>query len=188
MTVRNVCGAVALAPLGTGRPGSSARDRPGGSAHHCRAWSRATPGGARVGVGYLVIENRGPHRPARPRVRRSASAEVHETVTEAGVARMRPVDAVVIAPNGRLEFKPGGYHLMLSGLTRPLKEGERFAATLVFERAGRVVVTLRCAASERRRTTTERPDRSDRVLHEFRGQAARRIRTEPPRTTHRSGR
>ena len=44
--------------------------------------------------------------------------------TEAGVARMKPVDAVVIAPNGRLELKPGGYHLMLSGLTRPLKEGE----------------------------------------------------------------
>jgi copper(I)-binding protein len=55
---------------------------------------------------------------------------------------MKPVDAVVIAPNGRLELKPGGYHLMLSGLKRPLREGERFAAALVFEKAGRVAVTF----------------------------------------------
>jgi copper(I)-binding protein len=107
-------------------------------------WSRATPGGARVGVGYLVVENRSaaPDRLLGAESDVSATAEVHETVTEAGVARMKPVDAVAIAPNGRLELKPGGYHLMLSGLKRPLREGERFAAALIFEKAGRVAVTF----------------------------------------------
>jgi copper(I)-binding protein len=107
-------------------------------------WSRATPGGARVGVGYLVIENHGaaPDRLLGAESDVSATAEVHETVTEAGVARMKPVDTLAIAPNGRLELKPGGYHLMLSGLKRPLKEGERFAAALVFEKAGRVAATF----------------------------------------------
>ena len=107
-------------------------------------WSRATPGGARVGAGYLVILNRGaaPDRLVGAESEVSATAEVHETVTEAGVVRMKPADAVVIPPNGRLELKPGGYHLMLSGLKRPLREGERFAAALVFERAGRVPVTF----------------------------------------------
>jgi copper(I)-binding protein len=107
-------------------------------------WSRATPGGARVGVGYLVIDNRSaaPDRLLAAESDVSATAQVHETVNEAGVVRMKPVDAVVIAPNGRLELKPGGYHLMLSGLKRPLREGERFAAALVFEKAGRVAVTF----------------------------------------------
>jgi periplasmic copper chaperone A len=145
MTVRNlVCSAVALALSGPVVQAQAPATVQAGALTIVEPWSRATPGGARVGVGYLVIEHRGA---ASDRLLRlesdvSASAEVHETVTEAGVARMRPVDAVVIAPNGRLEFRPGGYHLMLSGLTRPLKEGERFAATLVFERAGRVVVTF----------------------------------------------
>ena len=72
-------------------------------------WSRATPSGARVGVGYLVIENRSaaPDRLLAAESDVSATALVHETVTEAGVVRMKPVDGVVIAPNGRLELKPG---------------------------------------------------------------------------------
>jgi copper(I)-binding protein len=108
------------------------------------AWSRATPGGARVGAGYLAVENRGPEpdRLVSAEAEVSAGGELHETVMEAGVARMKPTGALAIAPNGRLELKPGGYHLMLSGLKRPLKEGELFAATLVFEKAGRVPVTF----------------------------------------------
>jgi periplasmic copper chaperone A len=145
MTIRNlVCGVLALALSGPAVQAQAPTAVEAGALTIVEPWSRATPGGARVGVGYLMIENRGaaPDRLLRAESDVSASAEVHETVTEAGVARMKPVDAVVIAPNGRLEFKPGGYHLMLSGLKRPLKEGERFAAALVFEKAGRVAVTF----------------------------------------------
>lgn len=107
-------------------------------------WSRATPGGARVGAGYLAVENRGaePDRLLGVEAEVSAAGELHETIVEGGVARMKPTGALAIASNGRLELRPGGYHLMLPGLSRPLKEGERFAATLIFEKAGRVPVTF----------------------------------------------
>ena len=107
-------------------------------------WSRATPGGATVGAGYLTVENHGaePDRLLRAESEVADGADLHETATEAGVARMKPTGGLAVAPHGRLELKPGGYHLMLTGLKRPLKEGERFAATLVFEKAGRVPVTF----------------------------------------------
>ena len=145
MTIRNlVCGVLALALSGPAVQAQAPASVQAGALTILEPWSRATPGGARVGVGYLMIENRGaaPDRLLRAESDVSGSADLHETVTEAGVARMKPVDGVVIAPNGRLELKPGGYHLMLSGLKRPLKEGERFAAALVFEKAGRVAVTF----------------------------------------------
>jgi copper(I)-binding protein len=107
-------------------------------------WSRATPGGARVGAGYLTVDNHGsePDRLVGAEGDLFAAGEPHETVTEAGVARMRPTGVLTIPPHGRLALEPGGYHLMLNGLKQPLKEGEQFAATLLFEKAGRVPVTF----------------------------------------------
>ncbi len=134
--------AVAVATLAA--PVRAAAQVEAGSLVVLEPWSRATPGAAKVGAGYLVVENRGtePDRLLRAEAEISAAAEVHESVTESGVARMRPTGGVAVAPKGRLELKPGGYHLMLTGLKRPLKEGERFPATLVFEKAGRVPVTF----------------------------------------------
>ncbi|HEX2555572.1 MAG TPA: copper chaperone PCu(A)C [Microvirga sp.] len=108
------------------------------------AWSRATPGGAKVGAGYLVAENAGsaPDRLVGAEAEVAGRVEIHETVESGGVARMQPVDAVAAAPGGRITFRPGGHHLMLVDLKRPLKQGERFAGALLFDKAGRVPVTF----------------------------------------------
>jgi periplasmic copper chaperone A len=45
-----------------------------------------------------------------------------------------PVDLAV--PSGTTTFEPGGRHVMLDGLVRPLRPGDRVALTLRFERAG----------------------------------------------------
>jgi copper(I)-binding protein len=102
------------------------------------AWSRATPGGATVGVGYLAIENKGATADRLIGVSSliAGKAEIHETTSEGGVARMRPVDGVEIPAGAGVELKPGGLHLMFMELRRPLKEGQRFTATLRFEKAG----------------------------------------------------
>jgi copper(I)-binding protein len=106
-------------------------------------WSRATPGGAKVGAGYFVIENRGnvPDRLTSGTVERAGRVEIHEMSMADNVMRMRPVEqGLVIPPGGRVELKPGGFHAMFVDLKGPLKEGERVKGTLAFERAGTVAV------------------------------------------------
>ena len=56
--------------------------------------------------------------------------------------KMRPAGPMEIPPGIALELEPGGLHVMLMGLQAPLVEGESFALTLTFERAGAVEVTV----------------------------------------------
>ena len=54
---------------------------------------------------------------------------------------MQKVDGGLDIPAGQtVEFKPGGYHVMLIGLKRSLVPGDRFALQLVFERTGTIKV------------------------------------------------
>jgi periplasmic copper chaperone A len=48
------------------------------------------------------------------------------------VQGMRSVEFLALPKNGKLELRPGGKHLMLMGLKRPLKEGERIPLNLKF--------------------------------------------------------
>jgi copper(I)-binding protein len=114
-----------------------------GSLHIGHPWSRATPKGASVGAGYLVIENRGSVADRFISVSSAISerGEIHEMAVTDGVMRMRPLaKGVEIAPGMTAKFEPGGLHIMFPGLKRPLEKGERFKATLNFENAGPVEV------------------------------------------------
>ena len=113
-------------------------------------WSRATPPGAQVAGGYLTIVNHGSGADRLVSVTSdiSAKAEVHEMAVKDGVMTMRPVaGGLEIPAGGKIELKPGGYHLMLMGLKRPAKEGESFPATLTFEKAGSVTVEFQVGAA-----------------------------------------
>ena len=57
-----------------------------------------------------------------------------------GMMTMQPLGSLPVPPRGVVEFKPGGMHVMLERLNRPLKPGDRLPLTLVFKRAGAVVV------------------------------------------------
>lgn len=70
-------------------------------------------------------------------------AGLHESKLVDGVMTMAHVDAIDIPADRVLEMKPGGYHIMLMGLTRPLKEGDEIELTLTFEKAGEVKVKAR---------------------------------------------
>jgi copper(I)-binding protein len=59
--------------------------------------------------------------------------EIHQTKMEGGVMRMRPVEAIELPAGKAVELKPGGYHVMLMQVPRPLKEGETVPMTLVVE-------------------------------------------------------
>src|SRR5690349_15843100 len=68
-----------------------------------QAWSRATPGGAKVGGGYLTIENKGtaPDRLLGGSADIAAKVQVHEMSMNNGVMTMRPVDGGLVIEPGR---------------------------------------------------------------------------------------
>lgn len=94
-----------------------------------------------VSAMYLTITNSGPaDRLLSVKTSNSPRVELHETVTQgaSSVMQMRP--SIEVPANGKVELKPGGYHVMLMGLSAPLTEGMTVTAELTFEKAG--VVTL----------------------------------------------
>jgi len=110
-----------------------------------QAWSRATPGGAKVAGGFLTIENKGtaPDKLIGVSAEIAGKAEVHEMAMDNGVMKMRPLDkGLVIEPGKTVKLAPGGYHFMMMDLKKPLKQGEKLPITLQFEKAGKVTVTL----------------------------------------------
>jgi periplasmic copper chaperone A len=110
-----------------------------------REWSRATPNGAKIGAGYLTIENKGTAADKLVGVTGDISdkIEVHEMSMTNGVMKMRPVEGgLTIAPGKTVKLAPNGYHLMIMDLKNPLKQGDKVPLTLQFEKAGKVAVTL----------------------------------------------
>jgi len=106
-------------------------------------WSPATPPGAKVAGGYFTITNNGsaPDRLLSISSDISEKAELHEMGVKDGAMTMRPVEGGLEIPaGGKIALKPGAYHLMFTGLKRQPKQGEKFAATLTFEKAGSVKV------------------------------------------------
>jgi periplasmic copper chaperone A len=111
-------------------------------------WTRATPGGAKVGGAYLKITNTGAEadRLIGGSLPTATSVEVHEMSMTDGVMKMRKLDkGLEIKPGQAVELKPGGYHIMFMGLREGLKQGQPVTGTLVFEKAGTVEVEYRVA-------------------------------------------
>ena len=110
-----------------------------------QAWSRATPSGAKVAGGYLVIENKGKtaDRLVGGAGEIAGKVEVHEMAMNNGVMTMRPLDkGLTIEPGQTVKLAPGGHHLMMFDLKGQLKQGDKVPVTLEFEKAGKVTVSL----------------------------------------------
>ncbi|CCD85787.1 conserved protein of unknown function [Bradyrhizobium sp. ORS 285] len=136
---------LALALLLPTASGVFAADIKAGDLVIAQPWSRATPGGAKTGAGYLTIENKGaaPDRLVAASADVAGKVEVHEMAVTNGVMTMRPLDkGLVIEPGKTVALAPGGYHLMMMDLKSPLKQGDKLPLTLEFEKAGKVAVTL----------------------------------------------
>lgn len=107
------------------------------------AWSRATPGGVRTGVAYFEITDKGAAGDKLIGAKSDVAerVELHNHIHEDGVMKMRRVDAVEVPAGETVTLNPGGFHLMLMNLKRPLKAGDELKLTLVFEKAGEIEVT-----------------------------------------------
>jgi copper(I)-binding protein len=60
-----------------------------------------------------------------------------------GVMKMRPVESGIPIPSNNIQpLQPGGYHIMMIGLTRDLRAGDTFDLTLTFAQAGDVTISV----------------------------------------------
>jgi copper(I)-binding protein len=96
------------------------------------AWSRPAVAGTN-GVGYLVVTNTGkPDVLVKVESPLAARVEMHSSNMAGGVMSMKEEDRVPVPAGGKAAFAPGGRHLMLIGLTKTLKAGDKVPATLTF--------------------------------------------------------
>ena len=110
-------------------------------------WSRAMPAGA-TGVVYLTVTDRGtPDRLTGVASPVATSADLHETINDHGVMKMRHVASLPVAPGKPLKLAPGGYHIMLMGLKQALVAGTSFPVTLTFAKAGTVTTSATVQAA-----------------------------------------
>lgn len=105
---------------------------------------RSAPATAMTAAGYLTIMNGG----SEPDTLLAVEADfprvtMHDSATVDGIASMTALSGVTIAPGDSVTFAPGGKHVMFMGLNGdPLEVGEKIAATLIFEKAGRLEVAF----------------------------------------------
>lgn len=97
------------------------------------AWVRGMVENQKATGAFMTITSQAPARLVAAQTSAAKVVEIHQTTMEGGVARMRPVQVVELPAGKAVELKPGGYHVMLMQLPRPLKEGETVALTLVVE-------------------------------------------------------
>jgi copper(I)-binding protein len=105
-------------------------------------WARATPGGAQTAAIYVTMASAAGDRLTGASTPAAQMAELHIMTMDNGVMKMRQVDGIDLPAGQAVTLKPGGYHIMLSGLAQPLKEGQNFLLTLTFAKAGAQQVTV----------------------------------------------
>lgn len=107
-------------------------------------WARTSPMATDMGAAYMTIEASAFDELIGASVDMSVAmmTEVHETVTVDGSSKMQEVERIEVSPGSPIEMKPGGYHVMLMGLTEPLVTGETVTVTLKFSKAGDVTVEV----------------------------------------------
>lgn len=115
------------------------------------AWVRLPAPGQKIAAAYMELTSRTSMVLVAVSSTAAAAAELHSTTMEAGVMKMRPVGRIEL-PGGKLvKLAPGGLHLMLTDLRKPLRPGDKVPLTLTVQRpdaASRSVFTVQAVVRE----------------------------------------
>ncbi len=138
---------IAAAAIATAMP-AIAHDYTAGDVAIGHPWTRAA-GANGTGAGFMRLRNTGgqPDRLISASTPAARTVELHTMIRDGDVMRMRPVQNIEVAPGETVELRPGGFHIMMIGLTAPMNQGGRVPLTLRFERAGEVTVELAVEAA-----------------------------------------
>jgi copper(I)-binding protein len=98
-----------------------------------QAWARPAAQGG-TGAIYFLLENHSASADELTGVSSNIAdaVEIHESKMDGDMMRMQQVMSVPIEGKAGVEFAPGGFHVMLIGLTQDLKVGDEFQITLHF--------------------------------------------------------
>jgi len=105
------------------------------------AWARPTVAG-QMGTGaFMQLMSRDGARLLGASSDVAGVVEIHEMAMEGNVMRMRPIRVLDLPPGGTVDLKPGGHHMMLMDLKRPLAVGEKIKVNLQLETRDKKLVT-----------------------------------------------
>lgn len=114
-----------------------------GSLHIEQPWAAETPPVAPTGAAYLHIVNAGvADRLLHAKTEMASYVELHTTIMDGGVMRMRKLEALDVPGGTTVKLEPGQVHIMLIDLKQPLRAGQSFPLTLEFEKAGMLEVQI----------------------------------------------
>ncbi|WP_026435304.1 copper chaperone PCu(A)C [Acidovorax sp. JHL-9] len=106
------------------------------------AWARASVQGQKATGAFMRLTARDGARLVRAESPAAGLTEVHEMKMEGDIMKMRAVPTLDLPAGKTVEFKPGGYHVMLLDLKAPLVKGSTVPVTLVFQDAKGVETQL----------------------------------------------
>lgn len=113
------------------------------------AWIRGTVAGQKATGAFMQIESRDGGRLVAAESPVAGVVEIHEMAMVNDVMRMRAIPALDLPAGRKVELKPGGHHVMLMDLKKPLKPGETVPIRLVIEgKGGRQTVEVQAQVRE----------------------------------------
>jgi len=108
------------------------------------AWARPTIGSGRISAAYFQLRNSTKEVLSLTGIELAiGNAEIHESLIENGVMRMRSRDEINIAPGESVDFVPGGLHVMLMNLKQPLELEKTFTMILKTKDDRTIPVTVK---------------------------------------------
>ena len=102
------------------------------------AWARPTVVGQQGGGGFVTLTSVAGDRLVGGSTPLAQQLELHTMTMQGDVMQMRQIEAIDLPAGKKIELKPGGLHLMFTGLKQPLALGSKLPVTLKFEKAGEV--------------------------------------------------
>lgn len=113
------------------------------------AWIRGTVPGQNATGAFMELTGKSNTRLIGVSTPLTANAEVHNMRMENGVMRMSPVNGIDIPAGKTVKMAPGGYHVMLMNLQKPLNAGDKVPLQLTFELADKKRETVSVSAEVR---------------------------------------
>lgn len=113
------------------------------------AWIRGTVPGQTATGAFMELTGKSAARLVGISSPVAKNAEVHNMTMEKGVMKMFPLTGLDVPAGKTIRFAPGGYHVMLTGLQRPLAAGEQVPLRLTFESADKTRKTVELSVEVR---------------------------------------